>query len=126
MVKLPKLAFLCFIFGVFFSLAADCGELEPIDDEPRTSVPWIVGIFLKSNTRSNFKFLVTGVVLGPTTVMTVAGGAYGSPSKGAKSRYSIGPLANFLIGAGLKSTNLTQRDKHSQFSEVINYFATRV
>ncbi|CAG7827094.1 unnamed protein product [Allacma fusca] len=95
----------------------ECGLTEEFNGDVRTRVPWTAAIYFRKGTKSPFQYLVTGVVLGPTTVLTVFGGIYGVPFRG-KSMYALPSPENSLVAVGLPSTDLNTRDKETQIAEV--------
>ncbi|CAG7702508.1 unnamed protein product [Allacma fusca] len=103
----------------FYPNENNCGITEEISEDARTLSPWTVAIFIRKNVRSPFRYFLTGTLVGTTTVMTIFGGSYGQPSYKKKSRrYHIPPPSNFLLVAGIPSTDLNDMDEFSQMAEV--------
>src|SRR5437016_11331503 len=84
------------ILFMFNRIAEDCGTIQENLQDPRTKVPWVAGIFARSNSKLPFRFLITGTVLSPHVVLTIFAGAYGeSTKKGGK--YVISPSSNHIV-----------------------------
>ncbi len=80
-------------------------------------MPWTAGVFARTSTKQQFKFLITATVLAPNVVLTVFAGPYGeSAKKGGK--YFISPPSNHLVAVGIKSNSLKDVDQYTQISEV--------
>jgi hypothetical protein len=102
----------------------DCGLTTPIPGDPRTEAPWTAGIFLRQNAKKNYKFYTTGVIISPRLILSLAGGKFSAnttSSQGKSEKYSLPIPGNVVVGAGLVSTDLKQRDSNSQFMQVISY-----
>ncbi|CAG7679807.1 unnamed protein product [Allacma fusca] len=92
-----------------------CGIIEPVPGDARTLMPWNIAIFKR--TKSDLKFITSGVLISPSAALVVFRGVYGDPP-GKGKRYYIPPAESFLVVAGLNSTSLRQVDRYTQFAEV--------
>ena len=101
----------------YWTTAEDCGRTDEIPGDPRTQVPWVAGIFARSSSRRPFRYFVGGAVLDPTTVIAALNGVYGQTTS-AGIKYYIPAAHNHIVTVGLSSTDLNDRDQHTQTSEV--------
>ncbi|CAG7824101.1 unnamed protein product [Allacma fusca] len=97
--------------------STDCGRLDEIPGDLRTKVPWTASIFIRVQ-NGEYKFWLHGVILGPTTVLSVAGGSFGEPLTSKQGKYKIPNPKKIRIGAALTSSNTEEQDSHAQFSDV--------
>ncbi|CAL8093678.1 unnamed protein product [Orchesella dallaii] len=95
-----------------------CGVLDEIPGDIRTQAPWTAAIFYRSTPQDDFVYQAAGIIISPTTVLTVFPGVHGKLPKKVKGKYSIQNPANTLIAAGIDDGNLENSDKHSQFTQV--------
>ncbi|CAG7831240.1 unnamed protein product [Allacma fusca] len=107
-----------------------CGTLKVIEGDVRTISPWTAAIFTQTQSASGKpirKLFTNGVILGPTTVVSLVGGPFGVTLKGAKHKqYTVPPAEAFLVGAGINSTETDESDAIAQFSKVVFVEPTRV
>jgi len=98
-----------------------CGQVSLIPGDVRTEAPWTVGVFLRPGPKKNYNFYTTGVLISPTIVLSLVGGRFGANSTrfGVTHGYTLPETGNVVVGAGLRNTDLRQRDANSQFSQVM-------
>ena len=77
-------------------------------------------IFRQETRTSSYNFVSTGVIIGPTTVLTIFNGAYGQRNTKTNNPYSIIPSESIFIIAGTNSSLPTLIDRHSVLRQV-NY-----
>ena len=102
---------------VWFLEQEDCGRLLNVDGDIRTKTPWTAQILLKSKRDSSYKYLVTGTVIGPTTVLTLLGKTYGAVSQ-TGWKYRIPLSKDTIVVAGLATNDLNDSDEFTQVVQV--------
>jgi len=88
-----------------------------VEDDIRSRAPWIAQIFTRSPNDSAYKYLVTGVILGPSTVLTLLGKTYGAPSRSG-GYYKIPFPKDTIVVTGLSSNDLNDSDEFTQVTQV--------
>lgn len=104
----------------------ECGILDEIPGELRTQTPWTVAVFYRYSPHENFTYQAAGIIIGPTTVLTVFSGVHGKLPRKVRGKYTIQNPSNTLIAAGIKKGNLETADKHAQFTQVKIYYTFMV
>ena len=98
-----------------------CQSTSEIPSDIRTRIPWTTAIYFKPTQNSKFRYLITGTIVGPSTVLTVFRGGYGMAPNPNSKKFEIFPPESLLVGGGLLSTNLNTIDEFAQLKEVWLY-----
>jgi hypothetical protein len=88
-----------------------------VEGDLRSSAPWTAEIYVRTKRDSAYKYVVTGTIVGPGTILTLLGKAYGAPSRNG-GHYKVPFSQDAVVVAGLRSNNFEDRDEFTQVAQV--------